>query len=66
VEITYNGFTKQWYSEYKHIKIHDYFSIMLNQFPILVVRKLDNPHSGNEYMDSVFSIGIFGLTWTIK
>ena len=54
---------KSWYCEYpNHIRIHDYFSFMINQFPILVIRKLDNPHSENDDMDKIIMIGIFGLT----
>lgn len=53
-----------WYSEYPgHIRMHDYVSIMINQFPIFVIRKLDNPHSENEDMDKVISVGIFGFTF---
>lgn len=55
---------KKWYNEYSgHIRIHDYFSIMINQFPIFVIRKLDNPHSENGKMDKVILIGILGFTW---
>jgi hypothetical protein len=58
---------KQWYNEYKgHIRIHDYFSLMINQFPILVIRKMDNPESENEDMDKIILIGIFGFTKVIK
>lgn len=54
---------KTWYCEYKNgIRIHDYFSFMINQFPILVIRKLDNPHSEDNYR--LLVIGIFGFTWT--
>ena len=56
---------KKWYCEYNHgIRIHDYFSLMINNFPIIVVRKLDNPHF-NDDKDSI-SIGIFGFTKTIQ
>jgi hypothetical protein len=58
---------KAWYCEYKnHTRIHDYFNLMINQFPILVIRKLDNPHSSNDNLDAVYSIGVFGFTWNIK
>ena len=56
-----------WYNEFNgHIRIHDYFSIMINQFPILVVRKYDNPHSENADMDAHTWLGIFGFTFKIK
>lgn len=56
---------KRWYNEYKNgIRIHDYFSLMINQFPILVVRKLDNPHNDNDINIAV--IGVMGFTWNIK
>jgi hypothetical protein len=29
------------------------FSLMINQFPILVIRKMDNPESENEDMDKI-------------
>ncbi len=55
---------KKWYCEYKeHVRIYDYFSIMINQFPIIVIRKIDNPHSENKDMDKIIMIGIFGFTW---
>lgn len=58
---------KKWYNEYNgHIRIHDYFSLMINQFPILVIRKLDNPHSENENMDKIIIIGLFGFTKILK
>ncbi len=58
---------KKWYNEYKgNVRIHDYFSLMINQFPIVVVRKIDNPHSENTDMDKVISIGVFGFTWIKK
>lgn len=58
---------KTWYNEYKgNHRIHDYFSLMVNQFPILVFRKMDNPHSENNNMDKIFIIGLVGFTWIIK
>lgn len=57
----------QWYNEYDgHIRIHDYFSLMINQFPILVIRKLDNPHSENENMDKIIIVGLFGFEKIFK
>ena len=58
---------KRWYNEYKgNVRIHDYFSLMVNQFPILVVRKLDNPHSENDDMDKIIVIGLLGFTWVVS
>lgn len=55
---------KQWYSEYKgNIRIHDYFNLMINQFPIITIRKIDRPHNKNK--EKVISIGILGITWDI-
>jgi hypothetical protein len=58
---------RKWYSEYRdNIRIHDYFSLMVNQFPIFVIRKIDNPESENDDMDAVITIGLIGFTWTFK
>lgn len=51
----------KWYNEYGGFEIHDYFSLMVNQFPIFVIRKYKNNHSEYEYGFSL-SIGIFGFT----
>ena len=56
-----------WYNEYKgNVRIHDYFSLMLHQFPILVIRKYDNPHSEKSDMDMNVWLGILGFTFRIK
>ncbi len=56
-----------WYNEYhSSIRIHDYFSLMINQFPILVVRKYDNPHSDNKNLDMSVWLGLLGFTIKIK
>lgn len=53
----------RWYNEYhRDIRIHDYFSLMVNQFPILVVRRYDNPHSEDEQLGRVISVGVMGFT----
>lgn len=51
----------QWYCEYKnHVRIYDYFSIMINNFPILVFRRYDwDLHS--KFNSSTYSFGIFGF-----
>lgn len=54
-----------WYCEYSnHIRIHDYLSIMIGNFPIIVIRKLDNPHSESD--DAIILIGLIGFTKKIK
>lgn len=58
---------KTWYNEYEgHWRMHDYFSLMINQFPILVIRRMDNPHSEKENMDKIIMIGFIGFTWIIN
>jgi len=58
---------KKWYNEYKnHVRIHDYFSLMIDQFPIIVIRKIDNLHSQNENMDQSIILGLFGFTFKLK
>lgn len=55
---------KKWYNEYdKNIRIHDYFSFMINQFPIIVIRKYDSPKEDDEY--SIY-LGLVGFTFKIK
>jgi hypothetical protein len=39
---------------------------MVNQFPIFVIRKIDNPESENDDMDAIIIIGLIGFTLTIK
>lgn len=57
---------KKWCSEYdSHVKIHDYVSIMVNQFPVLVVRKIDYSQSVNPSNMSII-IGFLGLTKNIN
>lgn len=52
-----------WYCEYKfHVRIHDYFSFMVNNFPILVLRRYDwDLH--DEKNSSTYSLGILGFTF---
>lgn len=60
-------FNFNWYNEYSaNTRIHDYFCIMFNQFPVIVFRKIDNPHSENVNMDAILLIGFFGFTWYKK
>lgn len=55
----------KWYTEYKtHSRIHDYCNIMVNQFPIIVYRRTDfNLH---EDMETVYSIGLFGFSFSYE
>lgn len=55
-------FTGCWYCEYKnHVKIHDYFNIMVNNFPLLTFRRLDfGLH--DDVLTRVYSFGVFGFT----
>ena len=56
---------KRWYNEYhSDIRIHDYFSLMIDQFPILVVRRYDDPHSKSNWV--TYSVGILGFTFNKK
>lgn len=42
------NFTKQNYNEFKSgVRWHDYFAIMINEFPVLLVRKYDWPLEGD-------------------
>lgn len=55
----------KWYNEYSSsIRIHDYFSFMINQFPILVVRKYDLFRASDNKM--TIDIGILGMTLTFR
>lgn len=40
----------QWYCEYKYgVRIHDYFNIMIHNFPIVSIRRLDfGVHDGKD------------------
>ena len=41
-------FTTQNYNEFKDgVRWHDYFSIMVNEFPVILIRKYDWPHEFN-------------------
>jgi hypothetical protein len=56
-----------WYCEYEgHHRFHDYFSIMINNFPIIVIRRMDDPHSKRNDMNKLIMIGILGYTFIIK
>lgn len=56
----------KWYNEYQnHVRIHDYFSIMINQFPIFVIRELYFDLHEDE-SSIVLSIAFIGFTLGIN
>jgi hypothetical protein len=51
-------FTKQNYNEFKNgVRWHDYFAIMFNEFPVILVRKYDWPDEGDKYTFMVQVLG---------
>jgi hypothetical protein len=51
-------FTKQNYNEFKNgVRWHDYFAIMVNEFPVILVRKYDWLHDGDKYTFMVQVLG---------
>ena len=54
-------FLRQNYNEFKDgVRWHDYFSFIVNEFSIVLVRKYDWPFGDNRTY--VFLIDIFGFT----
>jgi len=52
-------FTKQNYNEFKNgVRWHDYFAIIINEFPVVLVRKYDWPHENDNY---TFMVQVFGF-----
>ena len=51
-------FKLQNYNEFKHVRWHDYFSIMVNEFPVILVRKYDWLHENDQY---TFMVQILGF-----
>ncbi len=53
-----------WYQEFRnHVRFHDYFNIMINNFPIITLRRFDfGLHE--EKLRSTYSLGLCGLTLT--
>lgn len=51
-------FRLQNYNEFKHVRWHDYFSFMINEFPVVLVRKYDWPNEGDQW---VFLVQILGF-----
>lgn len=62
--LEYKFLPRSWYHEYKeHVRFHDYFNIMINNFPILTFRRLDfGLHESK--LTEVFLVGILGFTKT--
>jgi hypothetical protein len=59
---------KAWYCEYKNrVRIHDYFNLMINNFPILTFRRLDFGLSEGR-RESSYSLALFGFTknWWVE
>lgn len=53
-------FHLQNYNEFKKgVRWHDYVAIMINEFPVLLVRKYDWPHRNDLY---TLSVQIMGFT----
>lgn len=50
-------FIGQNYNEFKHVRWHDYFSIMINEFAVIQIRKYDWPGIGDEWMIVVQIMG---------
>lgn len=51
-----------WYMEYHSgIRITNYFSIFINNFPLFAFVKFDDPHSDKMWV--TFTFGIFGFCW---
>jgi hypothetical protein len=53
------------YTEFKsHVRITDYFTVLINRFPIIIIRYYDfNLH--DEDQKNVKSFGILGITLSI-
>jgi hypothetical protein len=54
------------YCEYKsHVRIHDYMSVMIHNFPIFLIRRYDfDLH--DEFPDSCLNISILGFSLIIS
>ena len=50
-------FLPQNYNEFKHVRWHDYFSIVINEFAVILVRKYDWPNDGGGWMIHVQIMG---------
>ena len=51
-------FKFQNYNEFKDsVRWHDFFSIMVNEFPVILIRKYDWPHTNDQYTFMVQVLG---------
>jgi len=51
-------FTIQNYNDFKSgVRWHDYFAIVINEFPVILVRKYDWPNDSDEYTVVVQVLG---------
>ena len=52
------NFVRQNYNEFKNgVRWHDYFSIMINEFPVVLVRKYNWMQENNQYTFIVQVLG---------
>jgi hypothetical protein len=57
--MTQFNFCPQWYNEYGKVRTHDYFTFMVNQFPVFAVRNITFLHDSVE----VFYVAVLGITY---
>ena len=50
-------FLLQNYNEFQHVRWHDYFSIVINEFAVILVRKYDWPGEGCDWLIHVQIMG---------
>lgn len=60
MKVRFEGF---WYCEYKrHVRIHDYFSFLIHNFPIFAFRRYDwdlhGPVQGSTYVMALLGVSI--------
>ena len=50
------------YNEFRHhIRWHDYISIIVHEFPVLLIRKYDWPDDFSKELDYTLVVGILGF-----
>jgi hypothetical protein len=53
-------FIKQNYNEFNDgVRWHDYFAFIINEFPVVLIRKYDWPHGRNDRY--TFMVQVFGF-----
>lgn len=64
----YRLIPRAWYHEYKdHVRFHDYFNVMINNFPIITFRRIDfGLH--DPVLTQIYMIGFLGMcyNWSIE